>query len=233
MVSALYSCDPPWLGHRGGITFRVDLPVATRRSDPPAVCREAALQAIAELPHPDVTIWSDGSARGGRNRAAQALIQFHHLNREETVRAPAGAVCSSLRAELTAMREAFAAVAGLEDGELASTKSVRLLTDSRSGLQLLGRGPANHTMALAAEVWRLLSAEHHRRERHRDGAPVRSNDRFTVNDLQWMPSHSATSAPTRGGGQEAAALPQSTVPVDVGNAHRATIRSARDRAVAD
>ncbi|KAF0289905.1 hypothetical protein FJT64_011909 [Amphibalanus amphitrite] len=55
------------------------------------------------------------------------------------------------------MREAFAAVAGLEDGELASTKSVRLLTDSRSGLQLLGRGPANQTMALAAEVWRLLS----------------------------------------------------------------------------
>ncbi|XP_043191661.1 uncharacterized protein LOC122364918 [Amphibalanus amphitrite] len=70
------------------------------------------------------------------------------------------------------MREAFAAVAGLEDGELASTKSVRLLTDSRSGLQLLGRGPANQTMALAAEVWRLLSAEHPRRERHRDGAPV-------------------------------------------------------------
>ncbi|KAF0307404.1 Ankyrin repeat domain-containing protein 40 [Amphibalanus amphitrite] len=56
------------------------------------------------------------------NRAVQALIQFHHLNIEETVRAPAGAVCSSLRAELTAMREAFAAVAGLEDGELASTK---------------------------------------------------------------------------------------------------------------
>ncbi|KAF0292354.1 hypothetical protein FJT64_001016 [Amphibalanus amphitrite] len=62
---------------------------------------------------------------------------------------------------------------------------------------------------------------------------VWSNDRFTVNDLQWMPSPSATSAPTRGGGQEAAALPQSTVPVDVGNAHRATIRSARDSAVAD
>ncbi|KAF0295478.1 hypothetical protein FJT64_007034 [Amphibalanus amphitrite] len=121
MGSAFYSCDPPWLGHRGGITFRVDLPVATCRSDPPAVRREAALRAIAELPHPDVTIWSDGSARGGRNRAAQALIQFHHLNREGTVRAPAGAVCSSLRAELTAMREAFAAVAGLGDGELAST----------------------------------------------------------------------------------------------------------------
>ncbi|KAF0299217.1 hypothetical protein FJT64_003504 [Amphibalanus amphitrite] len=120
--SAFYSCDPPWLGHCGGITFRVDLPVATRRSDPPAARREAALRAIAELPHPDVTIWSDGSARGRTEQGgAGALIQFHHLNREETVRAPAGAVCSSLRAELTAMREAFAAVAGLEDGELAST----------------------------------------------------------------------------------------------------------------
>ncbi|KAF0310693.1 Ribonuclease H [Amphibalanus amphitrite] len=171
----LLRCDPPWLGHRGGITFRVDLPVATRQSDPPAVCREAALRAIADLPHPDVTIWSDGSARGRTEQGgAGALIQFHHLNREETVRAPAGAVCSSLRAELTAMREAFAAVAGLEDGELASTKSVRLLTDSRSGLQLLGRGPANQTMALAAEVWRLLST-------------LAENGTETV--LQWVPGH--------------------------------------------
>ncbi|KAF0291501.1 hypothetical protein FJT64_001100 [Amphibalanus amphitrite] len=128
---AFYSCDPPWLGHRGGITFRVDLPVATRRSDPPAVRREAALRAIAELPHPDVTIWSDGSARGGTEQGgAGALIQFHHLNREETVRAPAGAVCSSLRAELTAMREALAAVAGLEDGELASTKLLNTLAEN-------------------------------------------------------------------------------------------------------
>ncbi|KAF0314373.1 hypothetical protein FJT64_015173 [Amphibalanus amphitrite] len=153
--SAFYSCDPPWLGHRGGITFRVDLPVATRRSDPPAVRREAALRAIAELPHPDVTIWSDGSARGGRNRAAQALIQFHHLNREETVRAPAGAVCSSLRAELTAMREAFAAVAGLEDGELASTKrpaAAARVSDPRL-VDVLG-GPATKVVTFIEDVGR-------------------------------------------------------------------------------
>ncbi|KAF0302440.1 hypothetical protein FJT64_025464 [Amphibalanus amphitrite] len=217
LCSAFYSCNPPWLGHRGGITFRVDLPVATRRSDPPAVRREAALRAIAELPHPDVTIWSDGSARGGRNRAAQALIQFHHLNREEAVRAPAGAVCSSLRAELTAMREAFAAVAGLVDGELASTKSVRLLTDSRSGLQLLGRGPANQTMALAAEVWRLLSAEHPRRERHRDGAPV-------------VPGHAGldgNETADRLAG-EATAGDQDSAPIDLSSARAAVTRHVRE-----
>ena len=146
---------PPWRH----CTFRVDLPVATRRSDAPAVRREAALRAIAELPHPGVTIWPDGSAhgRGTEQGGAGALIQLHHLNREETMRTHAGAICSSLRAELTAMREALAVAAGLEGEYLALTKSVHLLTYSRSGLQLLSRGQANQAMALAAEVWSMLN----------------------------------------------------------------------------
>ena len=74
---------------------------------------------------------SDGSARGGTTQGgAGALVQLHHLHREETVRAPAGAICSSLRAELAAIREALAIVANLADEELAQTQSVRLLTNS-------------------------------------------------------------------------------------------------------
>ena len=55
------------------------------------------------------------------------------------------------------MREALAVAAGLEGEYLALTKSVHLLTYSRSGLQLLSRGLANQAMALAAEVWSLLN----------------------------------------------------------------------------
>ena len=55
------------------------------------------------------------------------------------------------------MREALAVAAGLEGEYLALTKSVHLLTYSRSGLQLLSRGQANQAMALAAEVWSLLN----------------------------------------------------------------------------
>ena len=73
--------------------------------------REAAQPAIDALPPPDVTVWSDGSAKGGTaNGGAGALVQLHSLGREVEVCTAAGAVCSSLRAELVAIREALAVI---------------------------------------------------------------------------------------------------------------------------
>ena len=69
-----------------------------------------------------------------------------------SVRAPAGAVCSSLRAKLVAIREALTVVCSLTDEDLGRVRSVRLLTDSRSGRQLLQRGPAGQVTALAADI---------------------------------------------------------------------------------
>ena len=95
---ALHQCQPPWIGCGGSVQIEVDLPVVTRRSDPPEVRREVAMRALERLPPADVTIWSDGSAREGTNYGgARALIQLHYLGRKEEVRATAGMICSSLR----------------------------------------------------------------------------------------------------------------------------------------
>ena len=172
---ALYASRPPWETRAGDIHIHVDLPSRTHRSDPPEVRKAAACAAIANLPEPDATIWSDGSAREGtRNGGAGALVQLHALDREVEVRAPAGSVCSSLRAELAAMREALATIVNLPEEELLRLRTIRLLSDSRSGLQLLQRGPVAQTSALAVEVWRLLQT---------------LGDRGTRLDLQWVPGH--------------------------------------------
>ena len=215
---ALYGCRPPWTSGEGTVRFVIDLPIPTKRTDPPEKRREAALRAIDELPPTDVTIWSDGSAKAGTtNGGAGALIQLHRLNREVEVRAPAGGVCSSLRAELMAMREALSVVAGLDAEERREARRVRLLTDSRSGLQLLQQGPAAQTSALAVAVWRLL----HQLE----------DDDHTI-ILQWVPGHAGVAGNEAADrlAAEAAVNDQAQVPVDLASARSAIRRHATEMA---
>ena len=181
----LYRGRASWAQQHGRVHIITDLPSTIRRSDPPEVRPEAAKHAIDRLPPSEVTIWSDGSAREGTSDGgAGALIKLHVLDRDVVVRAPAGAACSSLRAELMAMREALSSVTHLEAQELDQVRSLCLLTDSRSGLQLLRRGAAGQTMALAADLWGLLHA---------------LADRGVTSTLQWSratPGSKGTRLPT-------------------------------------
>ena len=215
---ALYKSRPPWRPSScGAVCFVVDLPIETRRTDPPDK-KEAALRAIDKLPPTDVTIWSDGSARAGTlNGGAGALIQLHNLHREMEVRAPAGGVCSSLRAELVAIREALSAVADLDEGERRQSRRIRLLTDSKSGLQLLKQGPLPQTSTLARAIWRLIQE-------------LEDSDHTLI--FQWVPGHAGVAGNEAADrlAAEAATEEQAQVPVDLASARGAIRRHATEMA---
>lgn len=214
-----YRCPPPWIPQGRAPVFITDLPSRTRRTDSAEVRRAAALRAIDLLPPADTTIWSDGSAaEGTRDGGAGAIIQLHSLNREETVTAPAGAVCSSLRAELTAMREALKRIADLPIEEQRQVHSICLLTDSLSGLLQLKRGPGRQPTPLATEVWRLLTL---------------LGERGSSITLQWVPGHAGldgNETADRLAG-EATCLPQTETKIDLYSAR--SVISRQVRAMAD
>ena len=215
---AFYQGMPPW-HHDGGDPprFVLDLPRPTRRTDPPERRKEAALAALALVPEPDCTIWSDGSAKEGTTEGGGgAILELHREGRTIECLAPAGRVCSSTRAELVAMSEALTRLQELPPASRALIKRVLLCSDSRSGLQLLSRGPDDQQTAIAQRVWRLL-------------------DTLTTGGmsltLHWVPGHAdltGNEAADRLANQAAADCDQEEAPIDLPSARTAIRRWASE-----
>ncbi|XP_043226976.1 uncharacterized protein LOC122384061 [Amphibalanus amphitrite] len=207
------SPEPPWSAHQGSVTFIVDLPTTTRRTDPPDKRREAAERALAALPAPDCSIWSDGSAAGGTsNGGGGAAIILHRENdRRIECLAAAGTHCSSTRAELVAVREALKSLASLPADSLDAIKEIRLCTDSRACLQTLQRGQAAQQEELPASIWASLH-------------DLTCSGKHVT--LQWVPGHAGIPGnedADRLANRAAAELSQAAVPLDMAGA-RAAIR---------
>ena len=146
--------EPPWCQLPTSTTIYIDLPTQTRKSDPPERRRRAAEQALAVLPEPDCTIWSDGSAAGGTTRGGGgALITLHREGRSFECTRAAGSSCSSTRAELVAVHSALLAVLDLPPDSLEQIRELRLCTDSRACLQILQRGASEQMEALPGAIW--------------------------------------------------------------------------------
>ena len=206
------SPEPPWSSHPGLVQIAVDLPTTTRLSDPSDKRRQVAERAMAALPAPDCTIWSEGSAAGGTtNGGGGAVVILDHEERTIECLAVAGASCSSTRAELVAVRTALKAVAGLPPPSAANIQEIRLCTDSKACLQTLQRGPTAQPEALAADIWATLNS---------------LTDKGKNITLQWVPGHAGIQGNEDAdmlANRAAAELDQDAIPLNMAS-ERAAIR---------
>ena len=204
---------PPWTSTEG-IRFALDVGADLPPRAADSTKRDAALHHLASLPQDATWVWTDGSATGGVvSGGAGVLIVSPNEDRSE-LRLPAGALCSSFRAEMTALR---AALDHLLDNPEDTTDPVVICTDSRSALAALREGPAAQRSLQGAEAWHRLLA-------------VSAGGRQVI--LQWIPSHCGIpgndAADTLA--KEAAAMDQDAAPLDVTTIYRAATRQARERA---
>jgi len=140
-----------------------------------------------------------------------ALILFPGGGKME-VRAPAGRLCSSTRAELVTVRTALVAVREL-DGLLAEPPVVVCL-DSQAALLSLESGPAAQTTTMGAAVWELLLALAERGQRPH---------------LQWVPAHCGLEGNECADSiaKDATTMDQTDASIDIRSATRAAVRFAR------
>ena len=98
------------------------------------------MAALALIPDPDCTIWSDGSAKDGTTQGGGgAILELHREGRTIECMAPAGRVCSSTRAELVAMTEALDRVQELPPASSSLIRNVLLCSTPGRGFSSSAR----------------------------------------------------------------------------------------------
>ena len=173
---------------------------------------------LEHLSQQAIWVWTDGSATAGvQDGGAGALIKWPDGGSQE-ITVPAGALCSSYRAEMVALREALGYLRDHPAHTDTDTETLIVCTDSQAALSALRSGPAEQRSSLNRDVWDALislAGAGHRRIR-----------------LQWVPSHCGLRGNEKAAAlaKAASGLPQEEVPVDTRTIYRAAARWARARA---
>ena len=173
---------PPWeVAACPHVSFNLSIGAPRQQDTSAEAARRAAQRHLASLPQRATWVWTDGSADGGvRNGGAGAYIEWPDGTTTE-LRSPAGRLCSSFRAELTAL---LSALQHLLDHPAHTQLPVVICTDSQSALAALREGPTGQKTPLGASVWGALASL--------AGPPAA----FTCSGCRPTVGWTATSAPT-------------------------------------
>ena len=137
-------------------TFKPCLCEYVTKRDPAKRRREVALKTLAQLPHPDVIVNTDGSVlvlrlslHGG---GGFHLVDSNGVEHRE--RTPAGKLCNSCRAEMHGLLFALGHLTAT-GSEIAVKRGaeIQILTDSQSSIVSLMGGPLKQSTHLGQRIW--------------------------------------------------------------------------------
>ena len=196
----IVASTPPWEPAPDNVTIRTHLVRAVPRDGPPEERRAAAEETLNQLPEADIEIYTDGSATAGAEDGGAGVVVWEGPEEVKRIRAPAGKYTSSYTTELHAINEALRYLEEREPA-LATSKTVRLCTDSQSALMRLKEGPSEQKERLPDQVWTRL---------------MRLGRKHSIH-LQWVPGHAGIPGNEIADevAREAARLDQKKVPVNL------------------
>eukprot|EP00661_Eupelagonemidae_sp_cell13_P003946 gene3946-4272_t len=174
-VFQFHSTLAPW-DARVNVEFRDSLTESFAKKDMDVdMQKELAIRTLTSLGNFDLELWTDGSAEDGvRNGGAGAVFVRQGRQICPPFSAPAGVLVSSYRAEQVAFRNALQKL--ISEDMLAAGEVVLMVTDSKSLVQRLQKGPVAQVDSISHETWSLLARLF----------PTDGGRRLVV---QWVPSH--------------------------------------------
>ena len=210
---------PPWV-ETEGIAFNPSLQDPVTRNDPPEVRRKAAERTFAALPPASIICFTDGSVRGPEFIGGSGFTCQVNGKTSQEENVPAGVLCSSYRAELTAIRRFLEWTLSEDWSQVAQLPfpAIRVCTDSQSSINSLAEGPAAQTQPLEGYIWTLLLR-------------VRRELGFTIT-MQYCPGHAGVTGSDRAdelARRASAQPPQCGVPLDQKTAYAAIQRALEAR----